>query len=473
MKTKLTKVLIIVIPIVFIITVVLLGFPRSEYKRLENQMVKKAKEYVKENKIDVTNQEYIFLEDLGIDDGAELCTRASGVIVTKIGSSLEYYPYLKCIDYESNVLNNSTLYIELNGPTVSLINLGTLYSDQGYKEKQEGLEIEQVGIVPNQVGAYTINYVVKKDGKQKAIVKRIVIVSNKDTEINITGLENSDKPKIVIKGEKEMTMLLGTKYVEPGFLAYDTEDGKLNKKVKIESNVDTTKVGEYLIIYSVKNSKGKEYKTQRKVKVVKELGNLEIKIGTTEDGAAINESTIEISVSGSGFVSMTLPDGTTSESNVVKYKAQENGTYVFKVKDEYGNFISKSITINHIDNAKPTGQCTLEHTSEGSIIKVVASDDRGIEGVDYILNGNETGFLPMTTYKTLENVAVAEAIIRDVAYNQTRLTCSVDENKGKNEEVYKFNYADSKPLITCQSYTAAEKKVLESKLSTAINNAGI
>ena len=390
-------------------------------------MVKKAKEYINQNQIKIENQEYIFLDDLDIAD-TELCSKASGVVVTNVSGNIEYSPYLKCINYESDIINNSKSYIELNGPEVVLINKGTLYFDQGYTKKRDDIEIKTVGIVPDEEGAYTINYVVTKNGKQKTVVKRIVIVSNIDTEIATTFFEN-ESPVIILKGEPEVILALNSTYTEAGFIAYDEKDGLISKKVKVEpSTISTDKIGTYILTYKVTNSAGKTYSVDRKVKIVQELGDFDIQIFTLENGSATNESEIEIRVSGDDFSKIILPDGSVSNYPIANYKVSKNGIYTFQVVDVHENLINKSIMIDNIDNKMPTGTCSVEKVEAETILKIDASDDRGIKSIDYILNGKGTGFLATTTYKTKEKLTKAEAIIKDVAGNVTRISCLNSDN---------------------------------------------
>ena len=424
LNNKIFKISFLILSIILLIIALIIVLNKNEYKKIEKMMVKNAKEYIARKNIDVTNQEYVFIEDLNITSGAELCSKASGVVVTNIGGSIKYYPYLKCIDYESKVLKNSKSYIELIGSDVALVNLGTLYFDKGYKKIKDDIEVETVGVVPDEVGAYTINYVVTKNGKQKTIVKRIVVVSDYDTEISINGLDDKEKPVIILKDEEEMILKLNSQFEEPGYIAYDYTDGKITRKVAVSpKKIDTGKEGIYSITYKVTNSKGKTYSAERKVKVVKEMCDFDITTSTAENGSAINESKIEIMVIGDGFEKLVLPDGSVSEYNIAEYAATSNGTYTFKIVDKFQNYINKSVVIDNIDSKPPTGTCSAEVKNGETLIKVVAEDDRGVMSVDYILNGNETGFLSTTGYKTRENISVVEAVIKDVAGNTKRISC--------------------------------------------------
>lgn len=472
LKNRLVQILVIVFAVTALLVVIFLTLSRSDYEKIEHAMVKNAKDYVVKNNINVTNQEFVFIRDLGIDSGVELCSKASGVVITNIGGSIKYYPYLKCLDYESKILDNSTNYIELKGSDVALVNLGTLYFDKGYTKKQDDIKIETVGEVPNEVGAYTINYVVTKNGKQKTIVKRIVIVSDVATAIVTNGLDNKEDPNLILKGESDIVLKVKENYEEPGYAAYDYTDGYLTKKVNIEpKTISTEKEGKQTITYTVKNSKGKTATVKRNIIVVKEKGDLKINLSTADKGSTINESVIEIRVSGADFGKIVLPDGTETPYTIAEYTAKKNGVYTFKVFDKYANQLNKSIVVDNIDSKSPTGTCSIDKEDNRSIIKVVAEDDSGVMSVDYIINGNETGFLAATRYSSREKFSIVDAIIKDVAGNTTRISCPITSGEA-SDETYKFNYTSNKPVIKCDSYTQNERQNLESKLVKAINDAG-
>ena len=465
---KIFKIAVFTVIIILIIGIVaFLIFRPSEYEKIEKEMKEAAQKYIKNSSNYVENQEFLTLNDLGITEGVELCSQASGVVVTNVSGKIKYSPYLKCIDYESDIIRNTTKYIELNGDEVVLVNAGTLYFDEGYTLKKE-VDIETIGeVITKEPGAYTINYVVKKNNKQKTVVKRIVIVSSVDTAITSSGLINKEEPIINLKGEKEIYIAKNTKYVEPGYLAYDYKDGKITRKVEVKGDVNPTKEGVYEIKYSIRNSKGITYSVTRNVHVVQYMADLKIEISTNDNGAPTNESIVNIKISGDGFNYLILPNGSKTY-NEFTYTAKANGVYTFKIVDVYGNIINKSIVIDNIDNSAPTGSCKVITSSKGSTIEVKANDESGIKSVNYIINGKESGFFEYTSYTTAEKITSASVILKDVAGNDARISCGIEKPK----DVYTFNYNNDKPLIKCNSYTEAERQELEKLLSETVQIAG-
>lgn len=93
-----------------------------------------------------------------------------------------------------------------------------------------------------------------KSGNKREIVKNIIY---KDIK----------KPKIKLKGNYYMYLFLGDIYKEPGYEVEDNCDLDIKDKVKINNNVNTNKIGEYEIIYTVKDKANNLEKVTRKVKV--------------------------------------------------------------------------------------------------------------------------------------------------------------------------------------------------------------
>ena len=416
----------LVIIILSVIIVVVILSNKTDYEKLEKEMVAIAKEKVETQNIEVKIQNFMNLEALNITDGAELCSKASGVIITNINGRLEYKAYLKCVDYESNILKNNEKYIKLKGSAVVLANKNAMYFDEGYEQIDNDITVEKVGTVINGPGAYTINYVIKKNNKQKTIVKRIIIVS--DVDVNIQSeIINKDTPTITLKGEKEMYLTINSEYVEPGYSAYDYKDGKISNAIEVSGSVDTTKTGTNKITYTVKNSQGKIYSIDRIIHVVKEIADLDISISAEEKGSTTNKSLITLTVTGNGFSKIILPNGAENPFSTASYEVTKNGVYTFVVVDIHNNRINKSIVVDNIDNIAPTGTCSVKNNNGVYEFNVIGEDESGISAVNYIIDDKESGFLATTVYQTKEKVSKASVILQDVAGNQTKVSCSVTD----------------------------------------------
>ena len=75
-------------------------------------------------------------------------------------------------------------------------------------------------------------------------------------------------PTIVLSGQTNMTISLGSVYVEPGYTATDDTDGDITDMVTITGTVDTNTLGTYTISYTVSDSSGNTATQTRTVTVL-------------------------------------------------------------------------------------------------------------------------------------------------------------------------------------------------------------
>jgi len=71
--------------------------------------------------------------------------------------------------------------------------------------------------------------------------------------ILVNIFSKSSKYTLTIVGNETITINLGSDYVEPGYSAKDKKGNDITNEVKITSNIDTTKEGNYEILYSIGN----------------------------------------------------------------------------------------------------------------------------------------------------------------------------------------------------------------------------
>lgn len=72
---------------------------------------------------------------------------------------------------------------------------------------------------------------------------------------------NSNKTKLELLGDGNITITIGSNYIEPGYKAYDKDDNDITSKVEIKNNLDISKEGEYEITYSIDGITKKRYVT--------------------------------------------------------------------------------------------------------------------------------------------------------------------------------------------------------------------
>jgi len=89
-----------------------------------------------------------------------------------------------------------------------------------------------------------------------------------NNESSSSASKDTTPPVITLKGKTIITLSKGDSYHEEGATARDNVDGDITKKIKIKGNVNTSKAGTYIILYSVSDSTGNTTTVKRTVKVI-------------------------------------------------------------------------------------------------------------------------------------------------------------------------------------------------------------
>lgn len=150
--------------------------------------------------------------------------------------------------------------IKLIGDKRIELDYGEKYSEPGFKAYMFNKEItDKIKInnnIKEDIGNYKVTY-----SYQFFIYK--IKRTRKVTVADLTG------PEITLKGDKELSITINTKYEEPGYEAIDKLDGDLTKNVIVTNNIDIAKLGNYEVVYEVKDNAGNISKEIRKIKVEK------------------------------------------------------------------------------------------------------------------------------------------------------------------------------------------------------------
>ena len=150
--------------------------------------------------------------------------------------------------------------IKLIGNEKIELDYGEKYSEPGFKAYMFNKEITNKIKVKNNIKESVGNYEVIYS------YKFLIYNIKRTRKIVVSDLTG---PNITLKGDKELSVTIDTKYEEPGYEAIDKLDGDLTENVKVTNNVDITKLGDYEVIYEVKDKAGNVSKEIRKVKVEK------------------------------------------------------------------------------------------------------------------------------------------------------------------------------------------------------------
>ena len=160
----------------------------------------------------------------------------------------------------SIIIINPFFKLDLVNSSNITINYGDKYKEYGVKANSLlfnlSKKVKIIGKVDNKkVGSYKLEYKVKFLFKTKKVYRTI----------NIVDKEN---PTIILNGDNNIEIYVNDTYEESGFSASDNYEGDLTAKVAIDSNLDNTKVGDYIIKYSVTDTSGNSVEVGRNIKVI-------------------------------------------------------------------------------------------------------------------------------------------------------------------------------------------------------------
>ena len=163
--------------------------------------------------------------------------------------------------------------------TVTVVNEGPVIKLEGDKDYSicPKKKYEEVGFKANPVKgkeeleedlSKNVEFEVKND-----VVTYKVKDSNGVMYYTTRNLVREDKtaPDIKLGGNDHIYITLNNKYNEPGYTVEDNCDGKLDDKVKVEGTVDTSKLGDYKVTYTVKDKAGNEATKERTVTIQREI----------------------------------------------------------------------------------------------------------------------------------------------------------------------------------------------------------
>ena len=141
--------------------------------------------------------------------------------------------------------------ITLLGQTNMTIPFNTTYVEPGYTatDHEDGNLTGNVTVTgtvnTNTIGTYTIHYDVTDSAGNNAI--------QQNRTINVV---DETPPSITLMGPANMTVLVNSTYIEPGYTATDNVDGDITSRVVVTGMVNVTKAGTYRIHYDVADDAG-------------------------------------------------------------------------------------------------------------------------------------------------------------------------------------------------------------------------
>ena len=222
---------------------------------------------------------------------------------------------------------------------------GVEVTDDNDKDIKSKLKV--TGQVNNKVaGKYQLSYSVTDSANNTTRAQRTITVLPKIED----GLVINSAPTIT--GVKDQTIKVGESFdPKSGVSAKDKEDGNLTSQIKIDGKVDTNKVGEYKLTYTVEDSKGAKATASATITVVPKI----------EDGIVINSApTI------TGVKDQTIKVGESFDPKAgVSAKDKEDGDLTSKIKidgkvdtNKVGKY-KLTYTVEDSKGAKATASATI------------------------------------------------------------------------------------------------------------------
>jgi hypothetical protein len=162
--------------------------------------------------------------------------------------------------------------ITIIGATNIAVKKDSVYNDAGAtasddKDGNITNNIVKTGTVNTAVaGIYTISYVVSDKAGNKDSVARTITVFYGDTT----------KPSITLLGKNPDTLQRTLTYVDAGATATDDIDGNITANIKRTGTVDSSKVGTYILTYTVSDIAGNTTSKTRTVIVINKVGVKEV-----------------------------------------------------------------------------------------------------------------------------------------------------------------------------------------------------
>ena len=206
--------------------------------------------------------------------------------------------------------------------------------------------------------------------------KRTVLITTIIILIIAMSIIYNTLPRLQLNGSKNITMSYRQEYEEPGVIVKNA-NSKYMRKIKIDNNIDTKKIGNYYIDYSLKIS-GKTLHVRRNVKVIDDISPVIKLKGDQLTTISINKQYEE-----PGYTAQDEYDGdiTQKVETIGEVDTKNYGEYVitYKVTDNSNNTTEVNRIVKVIDEEPPKILCKTEYsafqTNSNNLIDCKAEDN--------------------------------------------------------------------------------------------------
>ncbi|MEE9326693.1 MAG: immunoglobulin-like domain-containing protein [Cocleimonas sp.] len=385
----------------------------------------------------------------------------------------------------SNERINDTIspVISLNGINPTIVQINESYSELGVSitdNLDNNLVAVTSGIVNNSmIGSYSINYTATdSSGNIASITRTVNVVATPDVP-----------PKLTINGSNPMEVERGREYIEQGITISDDKDNNLN--VKITGAVNTSKIGSYIIFYSVTDNAGNNSKISRIINIVEPHDVTPPIISL--NGSNLIEITQGSVYSDPGATALDDKDGNIIVSISGSVDTTQIGSYeiIYRASDGTGNSSSTRRIVNIVQgtsNTKPVAQANsdrIEITVGDNTITLNSTtsyDADGFineylwqEGLSVISNNESLSISDLSvgthliTLTVVDNEGARDSTVVTVIVNNT---VDAQQEDGKNYYVSTTGNDNNNGLSISQAFKTILKAAEKAKAGETVNILG-
>lgn len=290
-------------------------------------------------------------------------------------------------------------------------------------------------------------------------------------------------PVVILNGEDKIIVNYNTEYVEPGIKSVvDNKDGMIDSKnVEIISNVDTSKVGNYEVIYKVHDSNFNLTRITRKVVVAKVLNE---EINKSTEGTGIYKGDVDnnyLLFSGMLFRIVKI-----NEDGTVKIVSDDNIAHVSYTEEKYkGSNLEKWLNDYYYNNLSEESKKYIVKSKwcTGNVVDInnfscsdVVSNNIGLLNIQEYLDSisNNVSYIDGTYRSTLllnkkdaNNFYLTQYIMFDsMSYDSGLMYPSVRPSFNLNKNIYMISGdgTKEKPYMIGDYKQGKENDLLKERL---------
>ena len=306
------------------------------------------------------------------------------------------------------VSETESVGFKLNGKEKITIKKGGEYKERGFAafSTLEGNISDYVTIScnvdPDETGIYKIYYTLEYKTVSKTLERVIEVV---------------DKYSIMIEGDAVVYVLKGAEYKEQGVKVTSSDGSLIEHEVKIENEVDTSKVGNYYINYKVTFG-DVEQELMRKV-VVYSL-DYELKANTTD----VTSDKVVVSFNTeSDYYAYTIYNDKKTSLKKFDVEVYSNMEVTYKIYDIFGNFVEDKVDVKNINRTPLTATCTATVYDDKTVFNVTSN--KTINKIEYFGAGIRIASEKNANY-TYKGKLNPKSSISIILYDSFSSTVNVD-----------------------------------------------